>query len=144
VQANMLSAITTYIPTEILTLYVAVRAALASPPATVTATATVMAGGVNWPEWYAFWGFLAVTPIVVWIVFATKLRAAHHWLPVSPGQWPWWEMFAATVAYVAWAFGLPNSVFNLKPWYSAAVGSVVVLVTSTFLGIIAPLVSRSR
>lgn len=153
---SMLTTITTYIPTEVLTLYVAVRSALTKGAATVTGAVnatgnatvvqpgTVGAGGENWPEWFAFFLFLVITPVVVWIVFAVRLRSSRHRLPVNPRQWPLWEMVAATIAFVAWAFGLPNSVFNLKPYHSPAIAAVVVLVTSTFLGLLTPLFAKSR
>jgi len=88
-----------YIPAEVLTLYVAVLAAISQRDKTTPAM------------WTAFWCFLIATPIVVWLVYGAKLMAAKKPLPVGYGSWPIWEMFAATVAYSAWAFALPNSPF---------------------------------
>jgi len=47
----------------------------------------------------------------VWVAFATKLRAVGKPLPASPQRWPVWEMTAATLAYGAWTFALPNTPF---------------------------------
>src|SRR3981081_2028498 len=58
--------ITTYIPTETLTLYVVVLAAIAPDKG---AASTGTAG-----QWFAFWTFVVLTPIFVWLVFATKLK----------------------------------------------------------------------
>jgi hypothetical protein len=134
-----LQVITTYIPTEILTLYVAVLAALRDPKVTTgasAASANAAAGGSANAE-TAFWVFLVLTPIAVWLVYAAKLRAAEAGrpLPADPGAWPVWEMFAATLAYVAWAVALPDSPFPSVP---QALGAVIVLTTSTLLGLAAP------
>jgi hypothetical protein len=121
-----------YIPSEILTLYVAVLAAVHKPD-TVTVT-----------DWITFWSFLVATPIVVWLVYGAKVIAAKRPVPLAFGAWPVWEMFAATLAYCAWAFALPKSPFSQysDTWYSAALSGVAVLVVSTFLGLLAPFFQR--
>lgn len=119
-----------YIPTEILTLYVAVLAALEQP------------GPVTKPEWIPFFTFLIATPVVVWLLYAAKVKAAQKPVPASPSQWPVWEMFAATVAYSAWAFALPNSPFTSYHWYSSAIAAIIVLLASTALGLLAPFFQR--
>jgi hypothetical protein len=123
---TVLNVLFGYIPTEILTLYVPVVAALQQ--------ATERA------HWIAFWCFLVATPVVVWVIFATKIRAADPQkpLPLAPRAWPVWEIFAAAVAYSAWAFALPNTPFGHYNWYSSAIAAVVVLVASTVLGLLAP------
>lgn len=116
-----------YIPTEILTLYVAVLAAVAKE------------GKVTPALWITFFCFLVATPIVVWLVFGAKLIAVRKAIPLEYAKWPVWEMFAATVAFSAWAFALPNSPFSqFTEWYSPALSGVVVLVASTVLGLLAP------
>jgi hypothetical protein len=120
-----LQTLTTYIPTEVLTLYVAAVAALGPVP-----------GG----RWAPFLVCLVATPALVWIAFATKLRSAGKRLPSWPSRWPVWEMFAGTLAYVAWAFAMPDTPFaQYKAWYSAGLASFLILVVSSGLGIIAPL-----
>ena len=54
--ANALSAIAAYIPTEILTLYVAARTALVK-----TAGDAAIKAGDNFPEWVAFWVAFVLT-----------------------------------------------------------------------------------
>lgn len=119
-----------YIPTEVLTLYVAVLAALHR------------GSGVTRADWLAFWVFLAATPVVVWLVYGAKLKALQKPLPLRFGTWPLWEMFAATAAYSAWAFALPNSPFGTYPWYSSALSGLAVLIVSTLLGLLAPFLQR--
>lgn len=120
-----------YIPTEVLTLYVAVLAAVQQPNRVTEAV------------WITFWCFFVATPIIVWLVYGGKLMATKKSIPIEYSKWPVWEMFAATVAYCAWAFALPNSPFaEFTSWYSAALSGVVVLVASTVLGLLAPFFQR--
>jgi hypothetical protein len=126
-----MKVIATYIPTEVLTLYVAVLAAVANPK-----------DESHSAEWITFYTFLAVTPLVVWIVYATKVKSANKPIPLNPAQWPLWEMIAATIAYTAWAFALPNSPFTSLGGNTQALAGVIVLVVSTALGLVAPLFQR--
>jgi len=128
-----LKVIVTYIPTEVLTLYVAVLAAIQLPDRTSYR-----------PLWVAFFCFLAATPVAVWLLYAAKVITAGKELPVAPRTWPVWEMSAATIAYVAWAFALPESPFKYEfAWYTPALAGVIVLITSTVLGLVAPLFQRT-
>ena len=128
-----LQTLTTYLPTEILTLYVAAVAAIG--PWTVN--------GQPVGRWAPFFAFLVVTPILVWVAFATKLRSVGKPLPASPQRWPMWEMIAATLAYVAWTFALPNTPFiQFTNRYSSGMASFLVLIVSSGLGIVAPLMQR--
>lgn len=111
-----------YIPTEVVTVYVAVLAALegSAPPADTL---------------FTFYIFLAVTPLVVWVVFASKIKALGKRLPWRFGALPLWEMFAATLAFTGWVAALPNSPFDM----SQAMAGLMVLITSTVIGLLAPL-----
>jgi hypothetical protein len=141
-----LMAIATYIPTEIITLYVAALAALAASDPSIPAEPSVAAstGGsiASSTDLIAFWTILALTPVIVWLVYAAKVRNAGKKLPKSPSAWPWWEMASSTVAFAAWAYAMPNSVFTRFTWYTAALGTLLVLIVSTLLGLIAPIVQR--
>lgn len=115
-----------YIPTEVITLYVAVLATIETGEVVTSA------------HWIAFWAFLAATPVVVWLVYGAKVKALQKPLPLNFGAWPLWEMFAATFAFSAWTLALPRSPFAEYPWYSSALSGVAVLVASTVLGLLAP------
>lgn len=132
-----------YIPTEVLTLYVSIVAAThPSSHGGAGAAANVIdqTTKVMPVDWIVFWSFLAATPIILWVVYAAKLKSAQKQLPVAFAAWPLWEMFAATFAYFAWAFALPGTPFRqFADWYSAGLAGVAVLVVSTILGLLAPL-----
>jgi hypothetical protein len=130
--SHAVKLITTYIPTEILTLYVAGLALFITQGQTEP---------VNYrAAWNTFWAFLMATPVVVWLVFAAKVRASREPLPLSVGKWPKWEMTAATIAFVAWAAALPQTPFSQLAWYSADVAGFLVLVVTAALGLVTPIV----
>jgi hypothetical protein len=118
-----LDLVSKHVPTEVLTLYVAVLAATSA-------------------GWRAFWVFLIATPVVVWLTYGAEVKAKEKRLPLHPRAWPVWEMFAGTVAYSAWAFALPNAPFNRFSWYSSALAGIAVLIASTVLSLLAPLFRR--
>jgi len=119
-----------YIPTEVLTLYVAVLAAIRQSQAVTTT------------DWVAFLSFLVATPVVVWLVYGAKVKALKKDLPLHFRYWPVWEMFAATVAFAAWAFALPQSPFTVYDWYSSSLSGLAMLIVSTLLGLLAPFLQR--
>jgi hypothetical protein len=131
-----LQTLTTYIPTEVLTLYVSAIAALG--PLTIKIGASNLQVG----RWLPFWCFLAATPLVVWVAFASKIKVAGRSIPLHPSKWPLWEMTAATIAYAAWTFALPANPFAQESWYSSGLASFLILVVSAGLGIVAPLMQR--
>lgn len=136
VGSTALKAIATYIPTEVITLYVAALAAVRAGGSN-TGSAAASRG-----ELATFYAFIAMTPIVVWLVYAGKVKTAGKAVPWSPVKWPAWEMVAAPLSFAAWAWALPDSPFTRFGWYTEALGTFIVLVTSTALGLLAPVVVR--
>jgi hypothetical protein len=128
-----LQTVTTFIPTEVLTLYVSAVAALGS-------SKTV--DGQEVGRWIPFYTFLVATPFLVWVAFATKLKTSNRPIPAAPSKWPIWEMVAATLAFAAWAFALPNTPFVQYNWYSGGIAGFLVLIVSGGLGAVAPLMQR--
>ena len=125
-----------YIPTEVLTVYLAVVAAL-QPSVPASAQGCSVPGTLP-----AFVIFLIATPVIVWVVFAGKLRGAGKNLPLAPSMWPLWEMVAGTIAFAAWAFALPNNPFECCRWYKPSFAAIAVLVSSTLLGLLALLFTK--
>ncbi|MEO1083747.1 MAG: hypothetical protein AAFY88_05850 [Acidobacteriota bacterium] len=115
-----------YVPTEVLTLYVAVVAALQQNNYSKDQGQVV------------FFSFLAATPLIMWLLFAAKMRAADAQATLLTLRGlPVWEMFAATVAFTAWALALPQSPF--EGTVGPGLASVLVLVTAFVLGLLAPI-----
>ena len=73
-----------YIPTEIVTLYVAVSTALQPQKISDGASANFNLNS----QWIAFWCFLAAAPAAVWVIYATKIKAVGKPVPVNYSAWP--------------------------------------------------------
>jgi hypothetical protein len=127
--ATALQVVVTYIPTEIVVLYIAVLGSM---------------GGVTNSPWIVFVSFVVATPFVTWVLFATKLKSAGKALPLPPSQWPIWEMSVATLAFCTWAIAMPDSPFTVgkDPYILPGLSALIVLVTSAFIGLLAPLFQR--
>jgi len=133
--STALKAIAAYIPTEVIGLYLAALAAVRAGENTLGAVASAA-------ELTTFYVFIIGTPVFVWLVYAGKAKTGGAKLPLSPGQWPIWEMFASAVSFSAWAYALPESPFTRFSWYTTALGTFVVLVASTVLGLLAPIFQK--
>ena len=136
-----MQTLTTYIPTEVLTLYVSAVAALGHQK-DAGGNFLKDAHGHDLGRWVPFWCFLVATPLAVWIAFATKVKTAGKPIPLSPKQWPLWEIIAATIAYTGWKFALPNTPFQQFNWYSTGLAGFLVLLISWGLGGLAPLMQQ--
>jgi hypothetical protein len=119
---NSLEQVTRYIPTEVVTFYVALIGAMHQAHASRCA------------QWIAFGITLALIPVGIWCILAAKLRAKGNPLPLSPKRWPWWKIIAALVAFTVWAYALPAGPFAGYSCYNAAYGSVALLGTTALLG----------
>lgn len=135
-----LKTIATFIPTEVIGLYIAALAAVRSGQGSDELGAE--ANLASAAELRTFWIFLVLTPLMAWAVYAGKVRTAGKPLPARPNTWPSWNMFASAVAFGAWAYALPDSPFTRFDWYTAALGTFVLLVASTALGLLAPIVQK--
>ena len=132
--SSALAAIAAYIPTEILTVYVAILATFGVTATAEGGTATATAA-TPLPIYIAF---VILSPLVVWALYAAKVRQANKKLPVSVRTWPKWEMAAALIAYAAWAAALPASPLGTFSWFNQAAAGVVALIVSMLLGVFAP------
>lgn len=128
-----LESLVKYIPTEAVTLYVA------------TLSAAHLLGSImpGFDTRMIYWAFFLVTPGLFLFVYASK-RASDGMKPLpSPKEWPWWELFACTVAYAVWGLAVPGN-----PYVdSALVGAVAAfgaVFISTLLTLAEPIVLRSR
>ncbi|MFF3871198.1 hypothetical protein [Streptomyces sp. NPDC001978] len=124
-------SVMTYIPTEVVTAYVAVLGILGSP-----------ADRSRGPQWVVFWLFLAITPLAVWAAMAQREIAKGGRVPFHPAAWPihtGFNIMAATASFVLWGFSLPGSPFQGFGWYSPKIGAAALILGSLVLGLISPL-----
>jgi hypothetical protein len=127
-----MQAITTYIPTDVLTLYVAGSA--------IFLGATGAESSDYDKAWAIFIGGLIATPLVNALVFMAKLRSAGLAIPRQARRWPIWESIAAMIAFVFWAAALPATPFSEFGWYDAAFAGFLLGVVSLFLGLISSII----
>ena len=113
-----------YIPSEVLTVYVALIGAMKEANASKDAKLN------------GFWVTFALVPVVVWCIFAAKMRANALPLPLNPKSWPFWKMIAALVAFTAWAYALPAGPFAECSWYQPAYSQVALLGTTAALALL--------
>ncbi|MEM7675756.1 MAG: hypothetical protein AAF449_07095, partial [Myxococcota bacterium] len=128
--SDALQSLVRFIPTETITLYIA---AVAAVPLVNDMPDPVVSKIV-------LWSFAALTPIIfVLLLFGKR---ASSGLPTVPAfsDWPWFKLFASTVAFVAWAVALPESPYLLGE--QRAVGAFVALFVSTMLSLLEPVLSR--
>jgi hypothetical protein len=126
---NALNALVGYIPTEVITLYVAALSAQAALHAAFNAIdATTI-----------LWFFVALTPVLLLLIYLSKVAATGDALP-GPKQWPWWKMCAATIAFFVWALAVPGNPY-LKD-AAAAVAGLGAMLVSTLLNIVTPIFER--
>ncbi len=123
--------IVTYIPTEVVLVYVAAVAAIRNP-------GEAPAGG----QWALLVTVLVLTPVITWAVFAMKVVARGRPTPWSPRAWPWPELLIATLGFLLWAFAIPNTPFETLDWYRPGLAAVALLVGTLMLGLIAPLMRQ--
>lgn len=118
---NQLSRLTRYIPTEAITLYVALLGVVGAAGASYTG------------RWIAFALFVLLTPSMAYVDWRI---AARRYLRSDRGAGRVLLRFnlgAATIAFAAWAFSLPASPFNEFAWYDPKWGGFVALAASIAL-----------
>jgi hypothetical protein len=127
---NALTMLIQYIPTEVLSLYIATVAAR-DALAMVTPWLTPMV---------LYWTYVVATPLLFMLLFTSALSKAGKPLP-SLGTIPWWKIIASTVAFGTWALAIPDSPYVEGP-AAAAVAGLGAIVVSTMLDVITPIAER--
>lgn len=126
---NALNLLVGYVPTEVITLYVAALSAQAAIHATFAFVDALT----------ILWFFVGLTPLLLLLIYISKVAATGDKLP-GPALWPWWKMFAATVAFFVWAIAVPGNPY-LKDMTAAVAGFGAMLV-STLLNVLTPIFER--
>lgn len=97
---NALSAISKYIPTEVISLFLFGLSVLPSDTKTL---------GWLTPT-HLFWILFFFTPVCFGLIFVGKFRAqtAGRTWP-SKTDFPWWRLVAATAGFSIWALAVPSN-----------------------------------
>ncbi len=129
--SNTLSTLVKYIPTEVVTLYVAAA----------SATQAVRSAIPSFDGRITYWAFAVLTPVILILVYAGK--RASSGLPVLPpvAQWPWWRMVAATIAFLVWGLAVPGNPYVVGDAGAVAAGFGAIVI-STLLSLLEPIFER--
>ncbi len=126
--SDAISIVVSYIPTEVVTLYVVVLGILTESNKTAGMPVLI--------------AFLAATPLMVWLVYAVRERESGRPIPWKPSEWPLWEMGAALVSFTVWSAALPRGALESCSWYEPDLAAVSLLVVSLLLPLIGRLAKK--
>lgn len=123
---NAVSALVEYLPSETISLYLAVVAALPTLKQVIPALTPAI----------VYWVFAVLTPVLFALIYAGKRRAAgqSRW-PGRVQDFPWWPCGAATIAFLAWALTVPDRPF-LPGDAGGVVAGLIAIVVSALLGVV--------
>lgn len=128
VSTNIANQITRWIPTETITVYVALLA-LVAPLAPHSPSFT--------SRWILFGLMTAANPlVVVLLVMAKKEGGVKFTLPV-------FEIIVASIAFAAWAFALPDTPLRSISGYGIRWNAAILTVTTTAITLIANALHKS-
>lgn len=120
VPTNVVNQLVAFIPTEVITIWVALLAVLNDPK-------PPPGKDICQADWSTHW-ILAI--VVALLGSLLTLGLAYRKFADTPDvafKWPIFQMIAAPVAFMAWAIALPESPLQSACWYTPAAGSFVVM-----------------
>jgi hypothetical protein len=135
VPQSVLNQLMRYIPTESITLYIAILALfnpLKAPTGKTIADLSFQGRWIN----YAV--FCALTLVLVPLLTLSKTRGAG-----KPFKWPLFEMAVAPIAFTAWAFALPDTPLRTISGYKEAIGATLVLTATVLIGVVADSIGKA-
>jgi hypothetical protein len=122
VSTTIANQITRWIPTETITIYVALLA-LVAPHTALSSSFT--------SRWVLFSIVTAATPVVVVLLGLAKASGIHDF------KFPVFEMIISPVAFAAWAFSLPDTPLSSLGGYDIKWNAAIVTVTTVAITLIA-------
>jgi hypothetical protein len=127
---NALSVLIKFIPTEVITLYIATLAVL---PLLQEQWSFISKYGV-----YFF--YVGLAPILLFAIYIGKRKTAGglRLLPTTRKEWPIWKMVASAIAFSVWALAVPENGL-LEGDVGGATGAFLAVFISTLLSIADPI-----
>jgi hypothetical protein len=119
VPSSVVNQLVAYIPTEVITLWVALIAVLNDPKPPV-------GKAMCQANWSTHWKLAAAATVVSALL---TLGFAYRKFADTPGvqfKLPWFGMFAAPAGFLAWAVALPEGPLRSACWYSEPAGALIV------------------
>ncbi len=132
VSTNLVNQITRWIPTETITVYVALLALVA--PITAASHAHPHP---YLSRWVLFGIVTAVNPVVVVLIAMAKRKAG------TPFRYPVFAMVIAPIAFAAWAFSLSDTPLSSIPGYGIRWNTAILTVTTVAITLMANALGQS-
>lgn len=129
VPSSVVDQLVLWIPTETLTLYVAYIAIAKLPTAPMNQK--LYQANFLW-QWIGVGLGTLITVAFVALLAMGKVRATKE-----PYRWPIFEMGAAAVAFIAWAFALPDTPLLTFAGYKTEVGALLVTAVAVIIAVVA-------
>ena len=128
VSTNLINQLTRWIPTETITVYVAMLA-LVAPLAAHSPSFT--------SRWVLFWAVVAANPVVVVLLAMAKTKAGDAF------KVPVFEMIIAPIAFAAWAFALPDTPLSSISGYGIRWNTAILTITTVSITLVANALHKS-
>jgi hypothetical protein len=132
-------ALTKWVPSEVIAVWLLVQAALGplELPESAPTGATLSTGIDFTTRWYATAALVAGAMVIVALMYVGRSRdVGKDWKRRERG-WAFTILLAAPASAAAWVLGLPDSPLYDFGWYSQAWGVVIVAATSTAIAALA-------
>lgn len=136
---SFFDALTKWIPSEVIAVWLLVQAAQGGLELPDNApSGTTLANAIDFTaRWYATFALVAGAVIVVALMYVGRSRdVGKDWKRRERG-WAFTILVAAPASAAAWVLGLPDSPLYDFSWYSQAWGVVIVATTSTLIAALA-------
>jgi hypothetical protein len=130
VSTNLVNQVTRWIPTETITVYVALLALVA--PITGHSHANSYAS-----RWVLFAIITVANPVVVVLIAMAKNTAGTTF------KYPVFAMVIAPFAFAAWAFSLPDTPLSSLPGYGIQWNTAILTVTTVGIALVANALHKS-
>jgi hypothetical protein len=127
-----------YIPTETLALYIALQAALGDVPLPASGKISDADFG---RQWTAAWIMLGVTAfLAVGLSYRSQKNANRR----APFKFPFFEMLAASAAFLIWSLSLPSTPLRSIAGYDYSVwNSFIILAGTTAIAVLAYVLGKT-
>jgi len=123
VPANVINQLVAYVPTEVITIWVALIAVLHDPKPAAGENICQADWGTQW----MLAAGAAALAMLLTLGFAYRKFEDTHGVEF---HWPIFGMLAAPAAFLAWAIALPEGPLRSACWYTDEAGAVIVTIAT--------------
>ena len=127
-----IQALVKYIPAESTTLYIAAS----------SASVAISSTFAFFTPTFSYWFFAAMTPVLFMLILAGKRRANNMSPFPSLRDFPYWNLSASFIAFLAWGLAVPGNPYATTPMRGATFAFIAIF-ASTILSMLEPIFQPS-